>query len=104
MGARPWCKGEAAELRVSTMTGTVVTVSIGRDDTVLEVKKALQDEVHLLPAMQQLYLRDELLDDAKVLSSYPGVFGDGALRVIGARPGAASTLSAIHALSRAAVD
>eukprot|EP01048_Picozoa_sp_COSAG05_P012029 COSAG05_NODE_1177_length_5608_cov_21.882011_3_plen_412_part_00 len=86
-GSRPWSKGSAVEISVATMTGAIVEVTVGREDTVLEVKKALQDEVRLLPAMQQLYLRDEALDDAKVLSSYAGVADPGALKVIGARPG-----------------
>ena len=83
-----WSKGQTLLVSVKTMSGKVVTIALGREDTISELKQELQDEVHLLSSMQQLYLGSETVEDSRQLGSYQGLLQGTALKLIGVRPGA----------------
>jgi hypothetical protein len=89
---RPANRGaRGMRLNAKLMDGKVVPVKVNEppfgapSPSIRWIKDEIKDDVHLLPEMQQLYFKGELLEDERTASSY-GIADGSTLKVIGMRP------------------
>ena len=79
------------QLNAKMMDGKIVKVKVSRPPYAAEspsirwIKDEIKDDFHLLPEMQQLYFKGQLLEDDQTASFY-GIKDGSTLKVIGLRP------------------